>query len=306
MRKLLTGWVAYFLIACLLTPLFGAPTVDFALGEGAGGVDPFAWLSGEIVRYGKIVTPKGTLNMRSRAKDDAKVLDRVPKGSIVRILSADGEWTQILYKGNAGYVKSGFLEEIAELPYPSLAKGDKGDSVLAFKRALAKLDYLASEDINTRFDAALETALIKIQLMNNVPLNPALVTPELQALIEWGMVVRGKSGYLDTAVDAASGLTVAIYCWDSAGTLYEKDRAVKVEVSYGVQATGGQPPYAVTVKKSLGGEASGDEVPNPFSHIWSQSVERLYVYATVVDSAGNTATACAPFRYRLPDRYQGD
>lgn len=259
---------------------------------------------GEAARYAEVATEKGTLNMRSQDRDDAKIIAKLARGSIVQVISDDEVWTRVRYGGQEGYVMNKFLRAITALPYQTITKEDQGtDAVLNFKRALHKLEYIKSDDINMRFDDVLTNALLRMQLMNGVTLSPDAVTPELQALIEWGMIKKGKTGYVDVATDAATGLTVGIFCWDSAGVLYEKDAAVKLTISYGVQATGGVPPYDITVKKSLGGEASGDVVENPFSHIWGQTSERLYVYATVVDAQGNTVTACAPFAYRLPARY---
>lgn len=295
MRKLIAIWLAFFCMAGA-----GAMLAQTAPAAGAE-----AEQHAESARYAEVTTEKGTLNLRTEPKDSAKVLKRLERGSIVQILGDYGDWTEILYGERSGYVMSKFLTEIEELPYPLITKEDTGDAVLAFKRAMHQLGYLKSEEINTRFDMAMELALTKMQLMNGVALNPEAVTPELQALVEWGKIVKAKSGYLDTATDQDSGLTVSIFCWDSAGTLYEADKSVKLKISFAAQATGGVPPYTITVKKSLGGgEAYGDEVTSPFSHIWSPTSDCLYVYATAVDAAGNTVTACAPFRYTLPSQYR--
>lgn len=293
MRKRFSAW----LVLCLMltTAVLHAPAALAAAPEE--GIDSY--------RYGEVSTEKGTLNMRAEAKDNAKILHKIPRGTIVRITGEDGNFTKILYKDREGFVKSSFIREIDELPFQPITSESDGDAVLAFKRILHRLEYIKADDINMRFDQTMENALSRMQLMNGVSYDPQTVTPELQALIEWGMISKGKSGYLDAATDAESGLTVAIFCWDTAGTLYEKDSSVKVQIAYGAQATGGVPPYTITVRKSLGagGAEFGDEVQNPFSHIWSPSTDRLYVYATAEDSAGNTVTACAPYRYVLPARY---
>lgn len=296
-RKPGAAWIAccVLLLSMLLLP--AALAVSEALPE-----EPLL----DTVRYATVATEKGTLNMRAEPKDNAKVLKKLARESIVTIDEELDGWTKIRYGSTDGYVMSKYLQEVTELPYPTLTKDDKSDAVLAFKRSLHKLGYIKSEEINTRFDAVLESALTKLQLMNGVSLNPTTVTPELQALIEWGMIAKAKSGYVDTATDQNSGLSISIFCWDSDGMLYEKDKAVKLQVSFAAQASGGQAPYTITVRKSLdgsGGEVSGDVVASPFSFIWGQNTERLYVYATVVDAAGNTVTACAPFRYTLPARY---
>lgn len=290
MRKTLPVWLSF----CMLLGLIMLP-FQAALATDMTGA----------VRYAEVVTAKGTLNLRAEAKDSAKILDRLARGSIVYILEDHGEWTKIRHEETTGYVMTSFLSEFKAFAFTPITKEDQGDAVLTFKRTLSSLGYLKSEDINQRFDAAMEAALTKLQLMNGVALDPQAVSPELQALIAWGMVVKGKTGYLDTATEQESGLTVSIFCWDSGGILYEKDQSVKLEVSFAAQASGGLPPYTITVAKSLGagGAAYGDVVASPFTHIWSPTTERIYVYATAVDAAGNTVTACAPFRYNLPSRY---
>lgn len=293
MRRLFAVWLTF----CMMTGILLVPLS--ALSTGLEGQ------SAEAVRYAEVATEKGTLNFRSAAKDDAKILDKIPRGTIVRIVEDNGEWTQIQYGKQTGYVMTSFLKEYLEYPYSLITKEDEGEAVLAFKRILHDLDYLKSDDINKRYDNAMEAALTKLQLMNNIALDPETVTPELQALVEWGMITKGKSGYLDTATDKETGLTVSIFCWDSAGMLYEKDKSVKLDISFATQATGGQAPYTITVTKSLsgGGAQSGDVVTSPFSHIWGLDTERVYVYATATDAVGNTVTACAPFRYSMPERY---
>ena len=256
-------------------------------------------------RYAKVKTSKGTLNMRAEANDKSKVVSKLPKGSIVRLVNDNEAWAKIEYKNKTGYVKTGFIEEIKNLPYGTLLKGDKSDAVLSFQKALHKLGYIKSEEISSRYDETMEAALTKLQLLNDLPLNPREVTAETQALMEWGMLDKCKSGYLDTASDKNSGLTLSVFCWDSDGTLYDADKSVKLKISYATNASGGSPPYTITVRKSLsgGGPLSGDPVASPFSHIWSYGSDRVYVYATVVDAIGNSVTACAPFKYMLPTRY---
>lgn len=266
-----------------------------------------AALAEEETRYAEVATPKGTLNLRASAKDSAKVLKRLAKGSIVEVLQEEGDWTQVRFGKTEGFVKASFLKVIDALPYTPITSDQKGDHVMAFKRAMHGLGYLRSDDVNQRFDPAMESALLKLQLLNDLPLTPGVVTAQAQALMAWEMLAKAKTGYVDLATDDASGLTVAIFCWDSDGTLYDDDKAVKLKISYGAQATGGTPPYDITVRKSIsasGGDVSGDLVQSPFSHIWGQTSDTLYVYATAVDADGNTVTACAPFRYTLPDRYR--
>lgn len=254
-------------------------------------------------RYAKVATQSGTLNMRAEAKKDAKIVKKIARGTVVTVVEDLGDWMQIDYKGNIGYVMSSFMEAYDELPYAPITKENEGEAVMRFKETLQRLGYIKEEDVNKYFDKAMENALTKVQLMNGLALDAAVVSTEMQALVDWNMIVKGKSGYLDTATDSETGLSVSIYCWDSGGMIYADDMAVKVQITYAVQASGGQPPYAISVHKSLTGTgaAYGDEVTSPFSHIWREDTDRLYIYATVVDAAGNTVEACAPFRYVMPE-----
>jgi SH3-like domain-containing protein/peptidoglycan hydrolase-like protein with peptidoglycan-binding domain len=259
------------------------------------------------VRFAKVLVKSGTVNLRKVASDTAKVIARLPQDSRVLILDRRGEWTKASFNGKRGYVRTMFLEDIAEIPFALLKPGDKGDAVIALKRQMRKLSYLPSSQINNRFDDAMVQALTKLQLMNGLtPTGEA--TPELQALVMWGTLVDSKSGYLSTATDAGSGLRVSIFCWDSGSRLYEEDQAVSIQLCFAAQAAGGQPPYTITVKKSLSsrdGESTGEEVTSPFPYLWKPGSAWLYLYATATDANGDSATARVRFRYALPARYQG-
>lgn len=256
------------------------------------------------IRYASVATEQGTLNVRSKPEDGANVQDRLAKGAIVHILEDLDGWKQIAYNNgrSTGYVVERFIAEITEFPYETLKSGDSSDAIMRFKRALSRLGYLKEEDIGKRYDNAMERAVAKMQLLNGFALNPSAVTPEMQALMEWAQIVKAKSGYIDTMEDEETGLMVSVFCWDCASMRYEDDQAVKVDITYAVQAAGGVPPYTITVKKSAdgGGEAYADEVSDVFSHIWNESTGTIYIYATAVDAVGNTVTACTPFRYALP------
>ena len=296
MRRSVAFILCLLLITGIALPLIQGPATARAAEVQKAGSS----------RYAKVVTSKGTLSMRAKAKKSAKVVKRLSKGAIVTIAEEDGDWSKIIYKGKTGYVMTKFLEEITELPYGEILFGEKGAEVLAFKKKLHTLGYVKSDDINMTYDAKLESTLLRLQLLNGLAITPGIVTPELQALLDWGMIVKSRSGYINTATDKDSGLTVSLFCWDSDGMLYEADMAVKLKVSFAAQATGGTAPYNITVRKSIsgsGGDIYGDIVESPFPYIWGQTSTVLYIYATVVDADGHTVTVCAPFKYQLPPRY---
>lgn len=60
-----------------------------------------------------VTAPTGnTVNFRQQPKSDAALVQRYPKlpvGTEVDVISSDGDWTMLTYKGVAGYIKSEFL-----------------------------------------------------------------------------------------------------------------------------------------------------------------------------------------------------
>ncbi|MDR2504988.1 MAG: SH3 domain-containing protein, partial [Oscillospiraceae bacterium] len=212
-------------------------------------------------QYARVSTEKGVLNLREKEDDDSRILAKIPNLSAVKVLFDYGEWSQVQYKETIGFVMSKFLLKLDSLQYTALKLGDKGDEVLAFKRAMHGLGYIKSESINTTYDVALENAIAKLQLLNDLTLTPGEASVETQALLDWGAICKAKSGTLNTAADSSSGLTASIFAWDSDGMLMDAEKAVRLKISYSVKAVGGVAPYTITVRKSLsatGGSVSGD------------------------------------------------
>ncbi|MDR1599195.1 MAG: SH3 domain-containing protein [Oscillospiraceae bacterium] len=329
MRKRLAGLVlAALVMVMVLSALAGAAVGQEAAspdGQNAEAAVPAANMGGTVnpmnpflnpdptarTLYARVRTTSGTLNLREKAENKAKVLAKLASDAVVRVVAVitetEAQWTQVVYKENNGYVMTKYLEFITELPYSPIVSGDKGEGVLAFKQAMRRLGYIKADDVNTKYDTAMETALSKLQLMNNLPLNPTFVSAETQALLDWGYIAKYRSGYLASATDETSGLSISVFVWDVSGTLYDYQEAVNVELGFGAQALGGQPPYSISVGKSMSASGAGraDPVDNPFYHMWTKTTDRLYIYATVTDAIGNTVTACAPYKYSLPPQYDG-
>lgn len=51
-----------------------------------------------------------TLNVRAQANEEAEVLGMADEGDVYTIISEQGEWIEIDYNGNNGFVKSEFVE----------------------------------------------------------------------------------------------------------------------------------------------------------------------------------------------------
>lgn len=314
MRRILSVWVA-----CAMLLGIVAITAPAVRGEDAPADAPVEETGdateeetleadGEVParRYALVTTKQGTLNLRKTASKNAKVTGKLPNKSTVAVLEEDGDWVKVSYGTKTGYVLASFLADVGELPFGTLRPGDKGDEVKKLKQQLKKYGYLESKHVNDKYDAALEKALKKLQLLNGLA-HTDVADPDVQAFVFWGKVMKNKSGYSGTVTDEESGLTATIFCWDSDGMLYEEDQAVRIKISFVTQVSGGQPPYHVTVQKTVSGRAdttSGDDVTSPFSHIWKKDTAPLYLLAVVEDADGNTVTARVRFNYTLPARYR--
>lgn len=66
-----------------------------------------------------VQTIKDSVNVRSGASTDTSSLGKVPKGTKFEKLGEEGDWFQIEYNGQTGFIRSDMLEEISELQYQS-------------------------------------------------------------------------------------------------------------------------------------------------------------------------------------------
>lgn len=58
-----------------------------------------------------------TLNVRAEAGEDAEVLGMIDQDDIYEIISNQGDWIEINYNGNNGFVKSEYVEMIQNTEY---------------------------------------------------------------------------------------------------------------------------------------------------------------------------------------------
>ena len=88
-----------------------------------------------------VTAPSGaTVNLRIKPKTSAVLLDRVPVGSQVEILGADGSWSKVKYGGITGYMMSVYLtDNTVTVP---VSPGDKTleDRVASLENRVALLE----------------------------------------------------------------------------------------------------------------------------------------------------------------------
>jgi len=59
--------------------------------------------------WARVTTESGSLNLRSRGSSSAKILDTIPRHTIISVLEKGAVWSQVSYDGQTGYVKNSFL-----------------------------------------------------------------------------------------------------------------------------------------------------------------------------------------------------
>lgn len=84
-----------------------------------------------------VVLPDGksglTVNMRASASKDGELIDRVPVGAAIDVLSQDATWCQIKYNGMTGYMMTEFIRINGNSDSP-------GDSVTLSAEEVAQID----------------------------------------------------------------------------------------------------------------------------------------------------------------------
>ena len=135
--------------------------------------------SSNAVTQALITTSGGTLNLREQPSSSARVILLMPNASSVTVYSRGGEWSEISYQGNRGYVMSKYLTFLgasagkteAEDDDPSaftrvLKKGMSGPDVAWVQSRLMELGYTVS--VNNIFDDATFAAVKAFQQQNGL------------------------------------------------------------------------------------------------------------------------------------------
>lgn len=69
----------------------------------------------ETALYAKVTTEEGSLNLRKRASSGASILARIPQGELIEVTASGERWSQVVYNGKTGYVRTAFLSFV-EVP----------------------------------------------------------------------------------------------------------------------------------------------------------------------------------------------
>lgn len=58
----------------------------------------------------RLATTLDNLNIRSSASTSSRILDVAPKGSVLKIISSDTNWSKVIYNGYTGYAYNNYLK----------------------------------------------------------------------------------------------------------------------------------------------------------------------------------------------------
>lgn len=61
------------------------------------------------VIVGKVVTEKGSLNLRAKASDKSKVVTTIPNATCILVTEEGPDWCQVQWNDRVGYCKTAFL-----------------------------------------------------------------------------------------------------------------------------------------------------------------------------------------------------
>ena len=151
------------------------------------------------------------VNLRASRSVKSALLKRIPEGAEITVLAKNGNWAQVEYGKNKGWVRTEYIvlktvKKIRVTPTPSpvptlspeedaggyniLKRGSKGLDVQALQEALIELGFLkGSADGN--FGAATEKAVIAFQQKNKYP-DTGLVDANFQAFLYSGKPLNSK------------------------------------------------------------------------------------------------------------------
>lgn len=78
--------------------------------NGMYGEGGYALIFEESIVQSAVVVSDGKLNMRKKQSTESNVVERLAPGSQLSVLSKGGEWTEVSYEGETGYVRTSYLD----------------------------------------------------------------------------------------------------------------------------------------------------------------------------------------------------
>lgn len=99
-----------------------------------------------------------SLNLRSGAGTDYDIITTIPKGTIVNTIGATGNWTEVTYEGNQGYVSSQYIsvrKTMTDRSGSSINReSSKGGEVVEYAKKFLGVKYVYGGSSPSGFDCS--------------------------------------------------------------------------------------------------------------------------------------------------------
>ncbi len=177
-----------------------------------------------VTGYPYATVTKQAVNLRETKSVKGTLLEKIPAGENIVVLSVSGTWAEIEHLGTVGYVKSSYIalkkisapkatatpEPTATLSpeelsggYIVLMKGSEGAEVKALQQAMLELGFLRGE-ADGKYGLATENAVLLFQQANDYP-TTGVMDANAQAFLYSGTPKnsRGEAMKVNTASPAA-------------------------------------------------------------------------------------------------------
>jgi len=139
----------------------------------------------------KIETGSGSLNMRAKANGKSTVVAKIPNGTVVEVLETGKTWSEIVFKGKNGYVKTEYLAPYSAEEEARRAREEEEAKALLPNSGFGWIET-ESGSLNIRKKADGESDVV-----GRVPNGTVVETQEITAL--WSRIAYdGKTGYVKT------------------------------------------------------------------------------------------------------------
>ena len=137
----------------------------------------------------KVITEnRGPLKLRESAGRNGRVLDEIPNGMCLLVVSQDDSWCRVIYKEQEGFCKTEFLKffpdaDLSMLTYRVLKTGDRGKDVLALKQRMQELGYIRSAaTLTDRYTDETKGRIVLFQRQTGMN-EDGIASQELQAFL---------------------------------------------------------------------------------------------------------------------------
>jgi len=118
-----------------------------------------------------LVTANG-LNLRTGPGTDYDVITTIPRGTIINTIGAEGNWTEVTYEGNQGYVSSQYISIRKTMTDRSGSSIDrdssKGEEIVEYAKKFLGVRYVYGGSSPSGFDCSGLTSYVYKQFGHSI------------------------------------------------------------------------------------------------------------------------------------------